>query len=121
LDSIAHDLRQLVGQFGLDGDSPILDLTMREPKDLPNKFVDVEWNPSLVTPPENRTNTLFYSLYVDPLWSVVNGFSWAVAFVVVTISPFRLKTILLPAGALGCCAMLFVASEAAGYPYTLSQ
>ena len=57
LDSIAQHARQLAGEFSLDRDSPILKRTLREPKDLPNKFVDVEWNPSLVTLPEDRTNT----------------------------------------------------------------
>ena len=57
LDSIAQDARQLVDQFGLDRDSPILNLPLREPEDLPNKFVDIEWSPLLVILPENRTNT----------------------------------------------------------------
>jgi hypothetical protein len=58
LDWIAQHARQLAGQFGLDRHSPILELTLHEHKDIPNKFVDVERNPSLVTLPENRTNTL---------------------------------------------------------------
>jgi len=64
---------------------------------------------------------LFYSLYADTLWSVMSGFSLAVAFGIVTISPLRLKTILLRMGSLGCCVVLLVVSGAAGYVHTLSQ
>jgi hypothetical protein len=30
---------------------------LHEREDFPNKFVDVEWSPLLVTLPENRANT----------------------------------------------------------------
>jgi hypothetical protein len=63
----------------------------------------------------------FYSIYADPLWAVVCGFCWAVAFAVVTVSPLRIKTILLRIGALTCCAMLLVVIGTAGYLETISQ
>jgi hypothetical protein len=64
---------------------------------------------------------LFYSLYCDPLWTMVNGISWSVAFVVVTFGPLRMKTILVRCAVLGLSIALLVASGAAGYLYTLSQ
>jgi hypothetical protein len=64
---------------------------------------------------------VFFGIYSDPLWTMVNGFSWAVAFAVVTIGSFRIKTIMLRAGALGCCILLVIVSGAASYLYTLSQ
>jgi hypothetical protein len=64
---------------------------------------------------------LFYSLYCDPLWTMVNGISWSVAFAVVTFGPLRVKTILVRCAAMGCSVTLLVASGAAGYLYTLSR
>jgi hypothetical protein len=64
---------------------------------------------------------LLYSVYLDPLWTMVNGISWAVAFGIVTICPFRRKTILLRAGALSCIVVVLVVSGVAEYLYTLSQ
>jgi hypothetical protein len=64
---------------------------------------------------------LFYSLYCDPLWTMVNGISWSVAFAVVTFGPLRMKTILMRCAALGLSVALLVASGAAEYVYTLSQ
>jgi hypothetical protein len=64
---------------------------------------------------------LFYSLYCDPLWTMVNGISWSVAFAVVTFGPLRMKTILVRCAALGLSLALLVASGAAEYVYTLSQ
>jgi hypothetical protein len=65
--------------------------------------------------------TLFYSFYVDPLWASINVFGWAVAFAVVTLSPFRIKTILLRAGVLAFCGALFIITGVAGYLVTISQ
>jgi hypothetical protein len=65
--------------------------------------------------------TLLYSFYVEPLWASVNGFGWAVAFAVVTLSPFRIKTILLRASALAFCGALFIVTGVAGYLATISQ
>ena len=64
---------------------------------------------------------VFYGLYVDPLWSTISGFSLALAFGIVAISPLHLKTVLLRAGALASCVVLLVISGAAGYVHTLSQ
>jgi hypothetical protein len=64
---------------------------------------------------------LFYSLYCDPLWTMVNGISWSVAFAVVTFGPLRMKTILVRCAALGSSVALLIASGAAEYLYTLSQ
>jgi hypothetical protein len=64
---------------------------------------------------------LLYSLYCDPLWTMVNGISWSVAFAVVTFGPLRMKTILVRCAALGLSVALLVASGAAEYVYTLSQ
>jgi hypothetical protein len=64
---------------------------------------------------------LFYSVYCDPLWTMVNGISWSVAFAVVTLGPLRMKTILARCAALGCSVALLVVSGVAEYLYTLSQ
>src|SRR3984893_4031902 len=51
---------------------------------------------------------LSYSLCCDPLWTMVDGISWSVAFAVVVLSPLQLKTIALRAAALaGCGIVLF--------------
>jgi hypothetical protein len=64
---------------------------------------------------------LFYSLSCDPLWTMVNGFSWSVAFAVVTFSPLNLKAILVRGAALGCCLVLLFLTGALEYLYTLSR
>src|SRR5262249_20860176 len=64
---------------------------------------------------------LFYSFYVDPLWTAISGFSWAVAFAIVTLAPLRLKPILVRGAALGSFVVVLVASGAASYMHTLSQ
>jgi hypothetical protein len=64
---------------------------------------------------------LSYSLYCDPLWFVIGGWSWAVAFAVVTFAPLRRKTIIVRCAALGCCFVLLFLSGAADYVYTLTQ
>jgi hypothetical protein len=64
---------------------------------------------------------LFYSLCCDPLWTMVSGISWSVAFVVVTFGPLRMKTILVRCATLGLSIALLVASGVAQYLYTLSQ
>jgi hypothetical protein len=63
----------------------------------------------------------FYSIYADPLWAMVGGYSWAVAFAVVTLSPLRINIILLRFAALSCCAVLLVILGTAGYLETISQ
>jgi hypothetical protein len=64
---------------------------------------------------------IFYSLSCDPLWTMVNGISWSVAFTVVVLSPLRPKTIVLRCAALGCCGIVLFASGALEYLWTLSQ
>jgi hypothetical protein len=64
---------------------------------------------------------LLYSIYCDPLWSMVNGISWSIAFAVVTFGPLRIKTVITRCAALACSLALLVASRAAQYLYTLSQ
>jgi hypothetical protein len=64
---------------------------------------------------------LLYSLYADPLWSVVAGFCWALAFAIVTFIPLSLRFILLKMAALACYSLVLVLSGAAGYLQTLSQ
>src|SRR5262249_11139685 len=64
---------------------------------------------------------LFYSLFCDPLWTMVDGFSWSVAFTVVTLSPMNLKAILVRGAAIGCSLVLLFLTRALEYVYTLSQ
>jgi hypothetical protein len=64
---------------------------------------------------------ILYSIYCDPLWTMISAIGWAVPFAAVTVSPFHFKTIAVRAAALGCCLALLVLSGAAGYLYTLSQ
>jgi hypothetical protein len=64
---------------------------------------------------------LFYSLYCDPLWTLVDGISWALPFAVVTFGSLRWRTILTRCAVLGFCLALLVVSGAAEYLYTLSQ
>jgi hypothetical protein len=64
---------------------------------------------------------LLYSLYCDPLWTMVSGVSWSVAFAVVTLSPLKLEAILVRSAALGCCLLLLFLTRALDYLYTLSQ
>jgi len=64
---------------------------------------------------------LLYSLYCDPLWSLVSGFSWALPFAVVTFSSRRRGTILVRLAALACCVGLLLVTGVLEYVYTLSQ
>jgi hypothetical protein len=64
---------------------------------------------------------LFYSLYCDPLWTMVSGIAWIVPFAVVTFSPLRRDTILVRCVALGACVALLLLSGALEYAYSLSQ
>jgi hypothetical protein len=65
--------------------------------------------------------SLLYSLACDPLWSVICGIGLFSAFAVVTLSPLRVRPILLRCAALGCCLVLLFASGALVYVYTLTQ
>jgi hypothetical protein len=64
---------------------------------------------------------LFYSLCCDPLWTMVDGISWSVAFAVVVLSPLQLKTIALRAAALAGCGIVLFLVGALEYLRTLSQ
>jgi hypothetical protein len=64
---------------------------------------------------------LLYSLCCDPIWTMISGVSWSVAFAVVTLSPLNRKAILVRAAALGCCVVLLFLTRALEYLYTLSQ
>src|SRR5262249_52046490 len=64
---------------------------------------------------------MFYGLYCDPLWTMVDGISWSVAFAVVVLGPLRLKTIALRLAALGFCGIVLFLSGALEYLRTLSQ
>jgi hypothetical protein len=64
---------------------------------------------------------LVYSICCDPLWSTVNGVSWALPFAIVALSPIRPKPVLVRGAALGCCVIVLVVSGAAEYLYTLVQ
>src|SRR5262249_5851420 len=64
---------------------------------------------------------LFYSLYCDPLWSMVSGVAWIVPFAVVTFGPLRRDTILVRCAVLGGCVAVLLLSGALGYVYSLSQ
>ena len=64
---------------------------------------------------------LLYSLYCDPLWSMVGGISWAVPFAVVALRPWNVRGVLLRCAALGCCVVLLVLAGPLEYLYTLSQ
>jgi len=67
------------------------------------------------------TVLVFYSVYCDPLWTMLAAISWATPFAVVTFSALRLSTIAGRGAALGCCLALLVLTGAAGYLYTLSR
>jgi hypothetical protein len=64
---------------------------------------------------------IFYSLYCDPLWTMVDGISWSVAFAVVVLGSLRLKTIALRCAALGFCGAVLFLSGVLEYLRTLSQ
>jgi len=63
---------------------------------------------------------LFYSLCCDPLWSVIAGWSWAIPFAIVALSPMCLKPVFIRCAALACCAIILAASRAAEYVLTLA-
>ncbi len=64
---------------------------------------------------------IFYSLYCDPLWSVVTAISWAVPLTVVAFSPLRIKAIALRCAALAATLALVTLSGPLLYAYTLTQ
>jgi hypothetical protein len=64
---------------------------------------------------------LLYSLVCDPLWTMISDIGLAPAFAVVTLSPLRVRPVLVRCAALGCCLALLLISGAIGYLYTLTQ
>src|SRR5215831_4593482 len=64
---------------------------------------------------------LFYSLYCDPLWTMVSGVAWIVPFGVVTFGPLHRDTILVRCAVLGGCVTVLLLSGALEYVYSLSQ
>lgn len=64
---------------------------------------------------------LFYSLYCDPLWTMVAGISWATPFAVVAFAPLRLKRVLLRVAALSCYAGFLIITGMFWYLFTISQ
>jgi hypothetical protein len=64
---------------------------------------------------------LFYSLYCDPLWTMVSGVAWIVPFGVVTFGPLRRDTIVVRCAVLGGCVAVLLLSGALEYEYSLSQ
>ena len=64
---------------------------------------------------------LFYSLYCDPLWTLVSGVAWTVPFAAVTISSRRREIILVRCAVLGGCVVLLILGGALEYVYLLSQ
>jgi hypothetical protein len=64
---------------------------------------------------------LFYSLYCDPLWTMVSGVAWIVPFGVVALGPLRRDTILVRCAVLGGCVAVLALSGALEYVYSLSQ
>src|SRR5216683_3977587 len=64
---------------------------------------------------------IFYSLYCDPLWSVVTAISWAVPLAVVAFSPLRIKAVVLRCAALAITLALLILSGPLLYAYTLTQ
>jgi hypothetical protein len=64
---------------------------------------------------------LLYSLYCDPLWTMVSGIGWAVPFAVVALSPLNVRGILVRLAALAGCTVLLFLVGALEYAYTLSQ
>jgi hypothetical protein len=64
---------------------------------------------------------LFYSLYCDPLWTLVSGIAWIVPFAVVTFSSLRRGTILVRCAVLGGSLAVLLLSGALEYAYSLSQ
>src|SRR5262245_8168053 len=62
-----------------------------------------------------------YSIYCDPLWSLIGGISWSAGFAAVAFSPLRLQTIVARCAALGLCGAVLLASGVLEYLYTLPQ
>jgi hypothetical protein len=64
---------------------------------------------------------VFYSVYCDPLWTMLAAISWAMPFAVVTFGSLHLKTITARVAAVGCCLALLALTGTADYLYTVSR
>ena len=64
---------------------------------------------------------IFFSVYCDPLWTMVCAISWVAPFAIVTFGPLRLRTIIIRCVSLGSCVILLWISGAIEYLFTLSQ
>ena len=64
---------------------------------------------------------LFYSLYCDPLWTMVSGVAWIVPFGVVAFAWPRRDKILVRCAVLAGCVAVLALSGALEYVYSLSQ
>jgi hypothetical protein len=64
---------------------------------------------------------LMYSIYSDPLWSVIAAISWSAAFIAVAFGPLRRRPILVRFATLGCCVVVLLASGVLEYIYTLTR
>src|SRR6516164_7836094 len=64
---------------------------------------------------------LFYSLYCDPLWTMVSGVAWIVPFGVVAVGSLRRDTVLVRCAVLAGCVAVLALSGALEYVYSLSQ
>jgi hypothetical protein len=64
---------------------------------------------------------LFYSLYCDPLWTMVSGLAWVVPFGVVAFGRLHRDTILVRCAVLGGCVAVLLLSGALEYVYSMSQ
>jgi hypothetical protein len=64
---------------------------------------------------------VLYSIYCDPIWTMIAAIGWAVPFAVVTFSALHPRTIMVRCAALACCFGVLLLSGAATYLYALSQ
>jgi hypothetical protein len=64
---------------------------------------------------------LFYSLYCDPLWTMVSGVAWIVPFAIVAFGSLRRDKILVRCAVLAGCVAVLALSGALEYVYSLSQ
>jgi hypothetical protein len=62
-----------------------------------------------------------FSIYCDPLWTLISGFSWAVPFAIVTFAPMAARPVLTRCAVLACCVILLLLSGVLEYEYTLSK
>src|SRR5215471_6109781 len=64
---------------------------------------------------------LFYSLYCDPLWTMVSGVAWIVPFGVVAFGSLCRGTIVVRCAVLAGCVAVLALSGALEYVYSLAQ